>query len=148
MIGCVQLTRRCRVFRRVFLWICIGLLSACTLTDSPPTLTPTPDLPSVSFQFPENRSQVFEGTDLTLDLVARDNTQGIARIELLVDTQPLQEATPIGGEAVPVFRVEMNWLAQGIGNHILTATAYRADGTPSDETNIVLEVIPRSAPSP
>lgn len=124
----------------------------CTLAGETVPLTPTPDLPSVVFLFPLNNASVFEGTDLTIDLLARDSTQGISRVELYVDSftdqEPLQTATPVDGVAVPEFRVEMNWLAQGAGRHQMTALAYREDGIQSFETTIVIEVIARETPSP
>jgi hypothetical protein len=132
-------------------WLLLSLL-ACTLTGEAIPLTPTPDLPSIQFQFPDNNAQVFENTDLTIELLATDNSQGISRIELYVDAftdeTPHQTASPVGGEPVPVFTATMNWLAQGVGRHRLTAVAYREDGLQSDETTIVIEVIPRDGGTP
>ncbi|MEO0562731.1 MAG: Ig-like domain-containing protein [Chloroflexota bacterium] len=134
--------------KRLFFVGCLGLLSlACSFTAEQIPLTPTPDIPSVQFQFPNNNAQVFEGTDLSIELLASDNTQGIARIELyvdaLTDSEPYQTASPVAAEAVPVFTARMNWLAQGIGRHQFTAVAFRPDGFQSDEVTIVVEVIPR-----
>lgn len=126
-------------------------LLGCTLIGETITLTPTPSLPTVEFLFPANNAQVFEGTDLTIDLLARDADGGIGRVELFVDalsdSEPYQEAIPVA-IAPADFRVEMNWLAQGVGRHQFTAKAYRANGTPGDETTIVIEVIPRATPLP
>jgi len=118
-------------------------LNACNLAGFQPTPSPTPELPSVEFLFPANQSTVVENTDLSLDLVARDAGAGIARIELLADGEKINEATPKDSTVVPVFRVNMNWLALGVGYHSLSAVAYRPDGTASSEALIIVEVVPR-----
>jgi hypothetical protein len=104
---------------------------------------PHTGLPSVEFLFPANQSAVVENTDLSIDLVARDAQSGIARIELMVDGQKINEATPEDAPAVPVFRVNMNWFAGGAGFHSLSAVAYRPDDTASSEAIIIVEVVPR-----
>ncbi len=120
--------------------IAVLLLCGCNLTTQPP-LTPTPAIPVISFQFPANNVEVAEGTDLQIQLLAQD-TVGVARVQLSIDSQPHQEAKPVDSETVPVFTVDMNWLAQGVGLHPLEATAYRLDGTPSDPVTINVKVIP------
>ncbi len=86
---------------------------------------------------------MFEGTEFALDIVGRDSGSGISRLELYVDGVKINEATPENGQSVPVFRVEMNWLAQGIGLHALEAVAYRADGARSVEARLTIEVVVR-----
>lgn len=118
-----------------------GLLAACNLQSSPNTPPPTPDIPTVQFQFPPNNSSVIEGVDLTIELVAQDGGAGVSRVELLIDDQPHQEAKPEVNITVPTFTVTMNWLAQGLGSHSLTAIAYRTDGTASDAEVIIVDVV-------
>lgn len=126
-------------------------LLACTLTGDQVEITPTPALPTVEILFPANNAQVFEGTDLTIDLVARD-ADGINRVEIFIDSladeEPDQVVRPDSINPVGVFRVETNWLARGVGRHQITAKAYRIDGTPGDETTIVIEVVERAPDSP
>lgn len=124
--------------RRCLLIACL-LLCGCNLITQ--AATPTPAVPTIGFQFPVNNVSVVEGTDLQIGLLAQDSV-GIARVELLVDGQPHQEASPVEAEAVPVFTVEMNWLAEGVGLHALEATAYRLDGTASTPALINVDVTP------
>ena len=91
-------------------------------------------------------SVVVSGTDLQIQLLAQDS-QGIARIELSVDGQPHQTAAPVDSETVPVFTVDMNWLAEGIGFHSLQAVAYRADGSASDPVTINVNVTAAATPA-
>ncbi|MFN8373374.1 MAG: Ig-like domain-containing protein [Anaerolineae bacterium] len=132
----------------LILVLALAFLSACNLATTPPTAIPTPDLPRVDFEQPANGATVVEGSELTIDLVASDETQGIARIELLVDDLNYRDGTPENEVPVPTFHVLMNWLAQGVGRHVLTAIAYRPDGTRSDERSILIEVLPRETPTP
>jgi hypothetical protein len=130
----------CRV---LILGLCACLLAACNLQQGVPTLIPTPDIPRVQFLSPPNNSTVLEGVDLTIEILATDPGPGITKVELLVDEQPHQTGQPQVSAAVPTFTVKMNWLAQGVGKHPLTAIAYRADGRRSDPTTLIVEVLPR-----
>ncbi|MEP7294242.1 MAG: Ig-like domain-containing protein [Chloroflexota bacterium] len=114
------------------------LLCACNLTQGE-VIPPTPSIPTVEFQFPTNNVAVVSGTDLQIQVLAQDAV-GVARIELAVDGQPHQTAAPVDSETVPVFTVDMNWLAEGVGFHSLQATAYRLDGTSSDPVLINVNV--------
>lgn len=130
--------------RKLFLLMPLLGAFACNLQVGTPTPFPTPDLPRVEFQAPANNDSFVEGTDLTIALLATDAGPGIARIELLVDDLPYSAATPEVSEAVPVFTVTMNWLAEGIGYHSLTAIAYRADGIPSPPVTIAILITERT----
>jgi hypothetical protein len=121
-------------------------LSGCNLGAAAVTPSPaaTPDIPRMAFNAPANNARVFDDTLLDIDLVATDESEGISRIELYVDGELLEEAEAEEGPVRPIFRVRMNWLTQGVGNHSLSAVAYREDGTPSEEAVIVIEVVPRT----
>lgn len=129
--------------RSAFLLMALLLTAACNLQVGTPTPFPTPDLPRIEFQAPANNDSFAEGTDLTIALVASDAGPGIARVELLVDDLPYSEATPQVSAAVPVFTVTMNWLAEGVGYHSLTAIAFRPDGTASPPVTIAILITDR-----
>ena len=124
--------------------IAVLALAACNLQQGVPTPMPTPDVPSVEFLSPVNGSTVFVGTDLTIELVARDAGAGVTRVQLLLDDLPHQEGAPVDDIAVPTFTITMNWLAAGTGFHSLTAIAYRRDGTTSPPTVISIQVVERT----
>lgn len=128
------------------LLICLLVMLAvagCNLTnEAQPTATPPPPMPKVEFLYPANEATVVEGTDLDVELLASDEGIGIARIELLVDEEIINERGPDVSAAVPLFTVRMNWLAQGQGRHTLSAIAYRPDGTASDIETILVNVLP------
>ena len=116
----------------------VTLLCACNLVTQ--DATPTSAVPTVLFQFPANNVSIVEGTDLQIQLLAQDAV-GIAHVELRVDDQPHQDGKPVEAVVVPVFTVDMNWLAQGVGLHSLQATAYRLDGTASTPVLINVNVM-------
>lgn len=122
------------------------LLSACNLVAGTLTPTPLPNMPTIEFQYPANDSTVLQGVDVQIQLLAQDAIgEGIARVELLVDDQPHQEGVPLISSAVPVFTVEMNWVAEGVGLHSMSAIAFRADGTSSVPATIRILVVPEDA---
>lgn len=132
-----------------YLVLVVLVTAACTLLPGElPVPSPTPDLPRIEFRFPVNDSAVYEGTDLQLELAAYDPGQGVARIELYIDDQPLNGESPLEAETVPVFTVTMNWLAQSPGRHVLTAIAHRANGQQSDPAVLLVNVLPRETATP
>lgn len=118
------------------------IASGCNLTTTP--VTPAISQPTIQFLAPAPGAQVTEGQDVTITLLAQDAVgTGIARVVLLIDDLPHQEAVPVVSAAVPIFTVEMNWLAAGVGAHALTAIPYRLDG--SQGTPAVLRVVVQPA---
>jgi hypothetical protein len=128
---------------RFLLLICLFLLAGCNLSTEPAaTLTPTPDLPSTEFLYPANEATVVEGAEIYVDILARDNGVGVATVEFRVDDVLINERGPDISAAVNTFTVRMNWIAQGVGRHVFTATALRPDGTRSDPATILVNVLP------
>jgi hypothetical protein len=118
---------------------CLALLmlaAACNLQLGTPTPFPTPDAPRIEFQEPANNARVAEGAEIEFLILAQDGGEGIARVELLVDDQFVDDSMPEVSPAVPVFSVRMNWKAAGIGFHSVTAIAYRPDGIGSRPVTI------------
>lgn len=118
----------------------IWVLSACNLTAPDPTPIPAPDVPVARFEFPVNGARILEGTEVVLDIVAMDSVQGIARVELYIDSVFVREFEPPDG-VVEVFRLTTPWVAQGLGFHTLSVVPYRPDNTPGLDRVISVEVI-------
>ena len=139
------------VSRLALALITLGLLASCNLRSAnAPTDTPfpTPDVPRVRFMFPDNNSNVLEGTDLAVELLAEDGGSGISKIQLAVDDVLQGEGKPEIAPSVPAFSAKIHWIAKGIGMHSLTAVAFRASGQSSDSTTLVLNVIARPETTP
>lgn len=123
--------------------VLVLVLAGCNLSNTPQaTPSPTPALPTVQFLYPANESTVTEGTDMEIQIMAADTGIGVARVELYVDDELVNEHGPDISAAVPTFTVLMNWLASGQGRHSLTAIAYRPDGVQSDEARVLVNVLP------
>lgn len=118
------------------------VLMACNLAQPAPTPIPTPDLPTVEIIDPPNNVQVIEGTTFAFDVVGRDATQGVSKIELSIDGALISQVNPFDVVAAPVFRAQINWTAQGVGLHVVEAVAFRPDGQRSDGALLTIEVIP------
>ena len=131
--------------------ILMGMLASCNLRSAnSPTDTPfpTPDIPRVRFMFPDNNSNVLEGTDLAIELLAEDSGTGIAKVQLAVDDVLQGEGKPEVAPSVPAFSAKIHWVVKGIGMHSLTAVAFRENGQASESATLVLSVIPRPATTP
>ncbi len=136
----------CRVLRKLLLLALMLVLGACNIRTNGATNTPypTPDIPTASFIFPANLATIVEGTDVNVQVLAQDAGAGVADIQLQVDDLAAGDAKPQVSAAVPVFNAIIHWLAQGVGNHSMTLTAYRTDGTASAPVTIIVKVLPRS----
>ena len=121
------------------LLLCL-LLAACNLGQAAPTPVPTADLPTAEITDPPNNREIVEGTTFNIEIVARDRTAGISKVELLVDENVINEAAP-DGDPVPVFAVTMNWRARGAGQHIIEVVPYRLDGTRGDAARVIVQVL-------
>lgn len=117
--------------------------AACNLVEGTPTPYPTPDAPHIEILAPANNDRFIEGAEVVVELLARDDGPGVARIELQADGMTIREALPVESGAVPVFTATMNWLAEGIGLHVLSAIAYRPDDRPSSPALVIVEVLPK-----
>lgn len=132
----------CHLLKSVLLTALMVSMSACNLQVGTPTPPPTPDAPQIEFQTPTSAVLIIENTELNIELIARDAGVGVAKVELLIDDISYKEVSPTTSAAVPVFTVTMNWLAEGIGFHSMTAIAFRPDGTASPPVTIIVEVAP------
>jgi hypothetical protein len=131
-----------RFLAPLFLVLISLLLAACNLVNQAEiTAEATVDIPTIEIRDPSNNRQIVEGTEFSFDIVAQDSGAGVSKIVLRIDEAQIGEAFPLEAEEVPIFRVSINWLAQGQGNHFVEAIAFRLDGTESDAAKIVIEVI-------
>lgn len=119
-------------------------LAACNLSSQTAiTPLPTPDLPQVEILAPANNQAVLLGTVFDIEMLARDATQGISRVDLYIDNELINSASPVDAIAVPVFRTTMNWMAASLGLHVVEVIAYRPDNLASSTAIINLNVVER-----
>jgi hypothetical protein len=118
------------------------MLLACNLATPAPTPLPTPDLPTVEIIDPPNNRQIVEGTAFAFDIVGRDAGPGISKLELYIDGALINAISPFENLTEPIFRAQINWVAQGTGLRVVEAIAFRQDGQRSDPAIITIEVLP------
>ncbi|MEO1286533.1 MAG: Ig-like domain-containing protein [Chloroflexota bacterium] len=130
--------------KQLIICLLILILAGCNLGE-PGDLTPIPavDLPTVEILSPTNNQEVLEGIEFDFDIVARDTSDGIARVELYIDEVLINTSSPVEEDTVPIFRTTMNWRGTGVGRHIVEVIAYRPDDTPSDPARLTIEVLAR-----
>ncbi len=118
------------------------MLVSCNLATPTPTPLPTPDLPTVEIIDPPNNRQIVEGTEFAFDIVGRDAGPGISKLELYIDGSLIHAISPFENLTEPVFRAQINWVAEGVGLRVVEAIAFRQDGQRSDPALITIEVLP------
>ncbi len=97
------------------------------------------DRPLVLLLAPLNGSVIAEGAEVALHAVAQESHAGVARIELRADDIPVGEVTGEGGS--PSLAGVVMWRAAGVRGHLITAEAYRADGTSMGLNEVTVQVV-------
>jgi hypothetical protein len=74
----------------LLVFVCLFFLAGCSM------LSPTPTLPTVIINSPVSGAQFPDGTEVSIQSKSND-TQGVTRVELLVDGQSVRtDAIPTG----------------------------------------------------
>ncbi len=96
---------------------------------------------SLDFIAPDNNSLIVAGTTITLAAVASDGLSGVARIDFSVD------GSLIGSQKAPIsegqtrFSAQQAWQPTEARGYLITAEAFRADGTSIGEAGVAVQVI-------
>jgi len=115
---------------------------ACTFQfgGSPRTVIGTPTW-SLDFIAPENNSLILLGTTVTLAAAAADSGGGVARIDFSVD------GVLIGSQSAPIatgqtrFVAQQAWQPREARGYLITAEAFRADGSSIGEVGVAVQVV-------
>jgi len=112
--------------------------SATTLTTTPAgaqllILVPGPDSPTLAFDSPTDGTTVWGATNILIDAL---DLSAITRVELSLDGSPLTSLT-----AAP-YTFAWNASAAALGQHVLSATAYNAQGNTASQ-QITVTVSPQ-----
>lgn len=124
----------------MLIWLWLGLLVA-GCTDAGVASKPT-----VVIAAPLHGS-VFRAGETVAVQSATADPNGIVRVELRVDQQLIKTDTPPVAQGQPQFSLIQTWMAQGVGEHIITVRAYNAAGA-SAESGIVIRVNEAEIASP
>lgn len=127
------------------LGVLAGTALACTfqLGGVPRTPISTPTW-SLDFIAPENNSLILVGTTIMLAAAAADNGGGVARIDFSVD------GVLLGSQPAPIsqgqtrFSAQQAWQPREPRGYLITAQAFRADGSSIGEVGIAVQVVAAS----
>lgn len=124
------------------LWLIVLLLAACNLnntSDAIPNVFSGP--PVVQIAAPLPNATFLNG--VTVNIQARVSNAGsdVNRVDVSVDDDVIAEISDPNTAGVPAFSITQSWQASGAGNHTISVTAYRADGTASDPASVTINVV-------
>jgi hypothetical protein len=130
-------TRLLRSFATLFLILVLGAL-ACDSTDF------FGGKPNAIITSPPSGSTFHDGEDIAVQSVSTDS-QGVVRVELLVDGQIVRTDAPPSPQQQ--FTLVQTWKATP-GTHTLIVKSYNAANNVSDPAAISIDVMGGSAPAP
>jgi len=90
---------------------------------------------------PINNSTYAEGVQVDFHAIAQDTESGVARIEFRVDDAPVGEVVSkqAGGEST--LDAVISWVATGTTGHLVTAEAFRSDGSSLGLSDAAIKVV-------
>ncbi len=144
---------------QMWLWIFIGLVIVAVIGVGALiafVLGSVRGTPRVVIAAPASNTQFNEGQDIVVQSTTTDDL-GVIRVTLSVDNIVVQEDR-LDPPQKSITR-NQTWKALGVGPHTIIARAFRADGTASEPTSIVVTIlaqptpgggtpVPTSAPAP
>jgi hypothetical protein len=95
----------------------------------------------VTLLTPASGSVYAEGTEVKFHVVAQAPQGGVKRVEFRVDNVPVAEYQSDQPEGQPVLDTMALWAAAGQQAHLVTAEAFRPDGTSLGQSEMVFEVV-------
>ncbi len=124
------------------------MVSGCNLANTPGQNTVAiSGPPTVQIAAPQANATYLENVAVNIQALVGNAGTDIDRIEILVDGTNIQTLkTPNAGGA-PSFSIVQSWQAAGAGQHTISVTAFRADGSSSAPATVALNVI-TAQPSP
>ncbi len=136
-------------------WITLCLIAALAVMVSGCNLASTPGQntvaisgpPTVQIAAPPANATYLENVAVNIQALIGNAGTDIDRIEILVDGTIIQTLkTPNPGGA-PSFSIAQSWQAAGEGQHTISITAFRADGSSNAPASVAINVI-TAQPSP
>jgi hypothetical protein len=98
--------------------------------------------PTVSIAFPQAGSRFEIGQEVVVQSVAAD-TQGVSRVELWVDGQPVH--TQAVAPPSNAYTASQSWTPAVVGSHAIEVRAYNVNNEPSDPAQVIVTVVQVSA---
>ncbi len=130
-------------------WITLGLLmalaamvSGCNLASSPDSNTAAiSGPPTVTIAAPPANATYLENVAVNIQALVGNAGTDVDRIEILVDGTIIQTLKAPNPGGAPSFSIAQSWQAAGEGQHTISVTAFRADGSSSAPASVAINVI-------
>lgn len=119
------------------------VVSACTLGASDDAQVEQPAIegpPVVRITSPTANATYYENMDVNISARVENAGPDIARIEIRLDGELLGEAASPNATGAAIFTIEQGWTSQ-LGQHTISVTAFRGDGTSSTPAEVTINVI-------
>lgn len=139
--------------KRLLIWLlAVLLLAACNLGTGQAETVIT-GVPVVQLAAPLPNATFMEGVPINIQALISNAGPDIGRVEILVDGTVIASlASPNSAGAATFSIPTQSWPATGSGQHTITVTAFRADGSSSTPAIVTINVVSQLAqteePSP
>ena len=126
----------------VYLMIVTLVVSACSIISVPEDAQSAyQGPPQVSIAAPQPNDTYREGVGVNVLVRVENAGPDIARVAISLDGQIIGEAPLPNPDGAPGFTVRNSWTAAGVGQHTISVSASRADGTQSNPVSIPINVV-------
>lgn len=133
--------------KRALLGGLLLILAACNLNMAPnnSSLTIT-GVPVVQIISPLPNAAYLDGVPVNIQALVSNAGPDIARVEITVDNVAIASLESPNTAGAASFSVAQSWTAEGEGQHAITVTALRADGTSSTPITVTVSVVDQLSP--
>lgn len=124
-----------------FLWL-VTALAACNLVTVPGQgQTVITGLPTVQIAAPPANAAFLENVAVNIQALIGNAGTDIDRIEILVDGAIVETLKTPNAAGAPSFSIAQSWQPTGAGQHTISVTAFRADGSSSAPASVTINVV-------
>lgn len=136
--------------QRVVLWLAsmlLALATGCTLNTAP-GISPVviSGAPVVTLAAPPPGAAYLEGVGVNVQALIANAGADIDRVEIAVDNTLVDTQTQPNADARVAFTITYAWQAAGVGEHTVSVTAFRTDGSSSAPAMVTFTVVGAAAP--
>jgi len=135
-------------------WRIIALLSVLLFTAACGNAAPAEEeplsggAPVVQISSPLSGDVYREGVGVNILVRVENAGEDLARVAVQVDGEIIGEAVQPNLGTAQTLTIRNGWPASGVGSHIISAVATRADGTSSDPVSVTISVVASETEQP
>ncbi|MEZ4668885.1 MAG: SH3 domain-containing protein [Anaerolineae bacterium] len=124
-----------------FMWLAV-ILTACNLvTDNAQNQAVISGVPTIQIAAPPANAAFLENVAVNIQALIGNAGSDIDRIEILVDGTIIETLKTPNSAGAPSFSIAQTWQPTGAGQHTISVTAFRADGSSSEPAEVTINVV-------